>query len=196
MVGAQWKRSGSAVDAQRMHSESAALRLLWLKQKKTGVTMTAPQNRQKILRTPHHLHLREFLREIGAKWGCLYDNDWNCTIWIFEWCSWISGTKFYKFPNTWCLRIILFFSEKWFFNPLKRHLNFYTIAKSHYSRLLFRVTGINFSLWLCVILHFHGIWSSFKNSDVSSKIPWHHVASSITTNRTYCTFCLVPIHTF
>jgi hypothetical protein len=62
-----WMRSGSAVDAHRMHSGSEALRLLWLKQKKTGVPMTAPQNRPKILRTPHHLHPREFLREIGAK---------------------------------------------------------------------------------------------------------------------------------
>jgi hypothetical protein len=60
-------RSGWAVDAQRMHSGRAALRLLWLKQKKTGVPMTPPQNRPKILLTPHHLHLREFLREIGAK---------------------------------------------------------------------------------------------------------------------------------
>ena len=60
-----WMRSGCAVDAQRMHSGRAALRLLWLKQKKTGVPMTAPQNRPKILRTPHHL----YLREIGAKLG-------------------------------------------------------------------------------------------------------------------------------
>jgi hypothetical protein len=46
-------RSGSAVEVQWMHSGSAALQLLWLKQKKTGVPMTAPQNRPKILRTPH-----------------------------------------------------------------------------------------------------------------------------------------------
>ena len=81
-------------------------------------------------------------------------NDWDCTIRIFGWCSWISGTKFYEFPNTWGLRMILIFSNGWFFNPLKRHFNVYTIAESHYSLLLFRVTGINFSLWLCVILHF------------------------------------------
>ena len=62
-----WMRSGCAVDAQRMHSGRAALRLLWLKQKKTGVPMTPPQNCLKILLTPHHLPLREFLPEIGAK---------------------------------------------------------------------------------------------------------------------------------
>jgi hypothetical protein len=86
-------------------------------------------------------------------WLCMY-NDWNCTIRIFGWCSWISGTKFYEFPNTWGLRMILIFSNGWFFNPLKRHFNVYTIAESHYSLLLFRVTGIIFSLWLCIILHF------------------------------------------
>jgi len=57
-VEAQWKRSGSAADAQRYDCCD-------LKQKKTGVPMTAPQNRPKILRTPHHL----YLREIGAKLG-------------------------------------------------------------------------------------------------------------------------------
>jgi hypothetical protein len=64
-----WMRSGCAVDGQRMHSGRAALRLLWLKQKKTGVPMTPPQNRPKILLTPHHLHLREFCVKLGQNQG-------------------------------------------------------------------------------------------------------------------------------
>ena len=64
-----WMRSGCAVDAQRMHSGHAALRLLWLKQKKTGVPMTPPQNRPKILLSPHHLHLREFCMKLGQNRG-------------------------------------------------------------------------------------------------------------------------------
>ena len=59
---AQWKRSGSAVDAQRYDCCD-------LKQKKTGVPMTAPQNRPKILRTPHHLYLREFCVKLGRNRG-------------------------------------------------------------------------------------------------------------------------------
>ncbi len=55
-VEVQWKGSGSAVEAQCYDCCD-------LQQKKTGVPMTAPQNRPKILRTPHHL----YLREIGAK---------------------------------------------------------------------------------------------------------------------------------
>ena len=61
--------SGCAADVQRMHSGGPALRLLWLKQKKTGVPMTAPQNRPKILRTPHHLYLREFCVKLGRNRG-------------------------------------------------------------------------------------------------------------------------------
>jgi hypothetical protein len=45
----------------------AALRLLWLKQKKIGVPMTAHQNRPKIPLMPHHLHAARILCEIGAK---------------------------------------------------------------------------------------------------------------------------------
>jgi hypothetical protein len=48
-----------------MHSGRAALQLLWLKQKKTGVPMTAPQNRPKILLTPHHLHFENFCVKLG-----------------------------------------------------------------------------------------------------------------------------------
>jgi hypothetical protein len=56
-------RSGCAADAQRARSVTTAV----VEAKKAGVPMTPPQNRPKILLTPHHLHLREFLREIGAK---------------------------------------------------------------------------------------------------------------------------------
>jgi hypothetical protein len=66
---AQWMHSGCAVDAQRMRSGRAALRLLWLKQKKTSVPMTPPQNCPKILLTPHHLHLREFCVKLGRNRG-------------------------------------------------------------------------------------------------------------------------------
>ena len=52
-----------------MHSGRAALRLLWLKQKKKGVPMTPPQNRPKILLTPHHLHLQEFCVKLGRNRG-------------------------------------------------------------------------------------------------------------------------------
>jgi hypothetical protein len=61
-VEAQWKRSGSAVEAQCYDCCD-------LKQKKTGVPMTAPQNRPKILRTPHHLYLREFCVKLGQNRG-------------------------------------------------------------------------------------------------------------------------------
>ena len=57
-VEAQWKGSGSAVEAQCYNCCD-------LKQKKTGVPMMVPQNRPKILRTPQNL----YLREIGAKLG-------------------------------------------------------------------------------------------------------------------------------
>ena len=59
---AQWKRSGCAVEAQCYNCCD-------LKQKKTGVPMTAPQNRPKILRTPHHLYLREFCVKLGRNRG-------------------------------------------------------------------------------------------------------------------------------
>jgi hypothetical protein len=52
-----------------MHSGRAALQLLWLKQKKTGVPMTPPQNFHKILLTPHHLHLRELCVKLGRNRG-------------------------------------------------------------------------------------------------------------------------------
>jgi hypothetical protein len=68
-VDAQWMRSGCAADAQQMRSGRTALRLLWLKQKKTGVPMTPPQHRPKILLTPHHLHLREFCVKLGRNRG-------------------------------------------------------------------------------------------------------------------------------
>ena len=57
-----WMRSGSAADAQRYNCCD-------LKQKKTGVPMTAPPNRPKILRTPHHLYLREFCVKLGQNRG-------------------------------------------------------------------------------------------------------------------------------
>ena len=61
-VEAQWKRSGCAVEAQCYDCCD-------LKQKKTGVPMTAPQNRPKILRTPHHLYLLEFCVKLGRNRG-------------------------------------------------------------------------------------------------------------------------------
>ena len=65
LVDAQWKCSGSAVEAQWKRSGCCCD----LKQKKTGVPMTAPQNRPKILWTPHHLHLREFCVKLGRNRG-------------------------------------------------------------------------------------------------------------------------------
>ena len=64
-------RSGSAVEAQWKRSGCAVLRhdCCDLKQKKTGVPMTAPQNRPNILRTPHHLYLREFCMKLGRNRG-------------------------------------------------------------------------------------------------------------------------------
>jgi hypothetical protein len=72
-VEAQWKRSGSAVEAQWKRSGSAAdVQRYDCCDLKQGVPMTAPQNRPKILRTPHHLSQRPIVplgMEIGEKSG-------------------------------------------------------------------------------------------------------------------------------
>jgi hypothetical protein len=142
-------------------------------------------------------------------------NDWNCTIRIFGWCSWISGTKIilyvslsqavsfffhtqlYEFPNTWGVRCATLF-----FRHVQKSYTSYDFVKRiriiRFAKIPLWVIlafsplwlAFNWSLWVCVT---HVTCQNFRSWE--EKIHWHQMATHHQLSRTQGhNFSKYPIH--